>query len=233
MTAPFFFRSFDVVQDQSAHKVGTDSVLLGAWTKTNASTILDIGTGTGLLALMMAQNHPDATIDAIEPEPNAFFEASNNFHRAPFAGRLTIENVSLQEFRSKIKFDLIISNPPYHAGQVVPKNNERLNARHAVSLPIPELYRCAANLLGENGIISFIFPFEDEGKHLQHAASKGLFPCKILRTVRSDGKFERTLIQAGFTSCCPSEEQLLVKDNQNRYSSEYISLTQEFYSKSL
>ncbi|MDP3914198.1 MAG: methyltransferase, partial [Bacteroidota bacterium] len=159
----FQFKQFRIVQERSAMKVGVDGVLLGSWADiSGAKRILDIGTGTGLIALMMAQRNPDAQIDALEIEPEAFQEAVFNIQQSPWNERIQIELCSFQEFSGKadLKYDLIVSNPPYFTnGHKAPLEN-RSTARHSDSLPLGDLISGAIGLLNKTGKIALVLPIE-------------------------------------------------------------------------
>ncbi|MDP2113785.1 MAG: methyltransferase, partial [Bacteroidota bacterium] len=157
----FQFKQFRIIQDKSAMKVGVDGVLLGVWANVSgAKRILDIGTGTGLIALMMAQRNADARIDAVEIEPDAFQEAVYNIQQSPWNERIQIELCSFQEFAGKagLKYDLIVSNPPYFTnGHKAPLEN-RATARHSDSLSLGDLISGAIGLLNETGKIALVLP---------------------------------------------------------------------------
>lgn len=234
MSKPFRFKQFTIHQAINPQKVGTDSMLLGAWVEGNFNRILDIGTGTGILALMMAQKNTAAQITAIEPDLDSVEEAKENFLSSPFSGRIMAINTALQHFGSLDKFDLIISNPPYFENAFLSEDEDRNRARHTQELPVHELYECVADLLNEDGVFALIIPFEEEENHLKRAFYKDLFAKKIMRTVREDGSFKRSLIQFSFEE---REEvyvdKLLVKGSDNRYSERYIEMTKDFYYKDL
>ena len=234
MSRPFQFKQFTINQSTNSQKVGTDSMLLGAWTTGAFNRILDIGTGTGILALMMAQKNPTATITAIEPDFDSFEEAYSNFQHSPFKSQLLAVHARLQDFGSMDKFDLIIANPPYFENAYLSKDQDRNRSRHTDDLPVFELYECASDLLAENGQFAVIIPFEEEENHFYRAAMEDLYPQRVLRTLREDGDYKRTLIQFGATPTpSPKTEELLVKDASNRYSDAYIELTKDFYGKDL
>lgn len=233
MSRPFKFKQFTIKQAVNPQKVGTDSMLLGAWTDTEAKRILDIGTGTGILALMMAQKNQDAEITAIEPDLDSLNEARENFCDSPFANRIMPIHAPLQSFGAMEKFDLIISNPPYFENDFLSADEDRNRARHTNDLPVHELYEYGAELLTEDGIFSIIIPFDEEDNHLMRAYHEDLFPQRILRTTREDGSFKRSLIQFGFEERAVAVEKLLVKDANNRYSKAYIAMTKDFYGKDL
>lgn len=208
-------------------------MLLGAWSIGNFRTILDIGTGTGILALMMAQQHPTALITALEPDLPSLQEACINFDQSPFQGRIRRIQARLQEYQPDEKFELIISNPPYFERSTLSPDGAKNQARHTASLPVPELYSGVAALLDKTGFFNLIIPFELENLHLEAARQHLLFPCKILRTLREDGTCKRSLISLAFQGKLTQTNTLLVKHSNNRYSSEYIALTRDFYATDL
>ena len=233
MSNPFRFKQFNIVQDANPQKIGSDSMLLGAWTKGDYKRILDIGTGTGILALMMAQHHPNATITAIEPQIESFEEAVLNFKSSPFSNRILPIQSKLQQFGSMEKFDLIISNPPYFSNSFLSNDNSRNKARHTVDLSTNELYENASELLSETGYFNVITPFDSEKEHIERAFDNDLFIKKILHTQKVDGTKIRSLISFSFEDVEPEISSMIVKDSSNNYSDEYIRLTKEFYFKEL
>lgn len=234
MSRPFAFKEFTIQQKVNAQKVGSDSMLLGAWIKGDFRRILDIGTGTGILALMMAQKNTNASITAIEPDLDSLNEALSNFKSSKFHNQFLAVHARLQDFGALEKFDLIICNPPYFENAFLSRDEDRNRARHTDDLAVHELYESASELLAENGEMAIVIPTDEEQNHLKRAAIEGLFPIRILRTIRADGTFKRTLITFSFQETEePEVSHLMVKDGQNRYSSEYIQLTKPFYLKDL
>lgn len=164
----FTFRQFTIEQDRCAMKVGTDGVLLGAWAElpivsgvgSPTPRVLDIGTGTGVVALMMAQRYPDALVDAVEIDADAASQAGENVARSPFASRVRVFNTSIQDFAaaSTERYDVIVSNPPYFQNSLRNPDAQRSLARHADSLPFSEFIRAAAVLLKDDGVMSIIIP---------------------------------------------------------------------------
>src|SRR5688572_28245976 len=173
----FHFKQFSVRHDRSGMKVGTDGVLLGAWVEVkNAKRLLDIGTGTGVIALMLAQRtQPDVTIDAIEIDPDAIEDASENFSSSPWSNRFTLHRGRVQEFSSK-KFDILVSNPPYFIDSYKPPNDQRIIARHSESLSFEDLLRVSEKLLTENGTLNVILPYT-EGLQFIDLAEKSGYYC--------------------------------------------------------
>jgi tRNA1Val (adenine37-N6)-methyltransferase len=157
----FRFKQFTIIQERSAMKVGTDGVLLGAWTKVpQAGSILDIGTGTGVIALMLAQRSADALVTGIEYEMEAAREATENAENSPWSNRLNMLHISFQDFYKTCpaKFDLIISNPPFFINSRKPKEGKLSAAKHNHLLPLDDLALGIANLLSDDGIFSLILP---------------------------------------------------------------------------
>ncbi|ANW95333.1 tRNA (adenine-N(6)-)-methyltransferase [Wenyingzhuangia fucanilytica] len=229
----FRFKQFAVSQEKSAMKVGTDGVLLGAWTPVEqVGRILDIGTGTGLIALMLAQRNPVAKITAIEIEENAFKEAQINFKNAPWANRLEVVNSSLQSFKSDIQFDLIVSNPPYYTDTFKNDNIERALARHVDNLSFQDLLFYTSTLLSEQGMCTFIIPFAEEDNFINLAKEQGLYLCKITRVRgRKDLPVKRSLLCFTKEFKKNIENELVVEIDRHVYTQEYINLTQSFYLK--
>ena len=151
MDKPFIFKQFEIHQDRCAMKIGTDSVLLGSWAsiENNPSSILDIGAGTGVLALMMAQRHRSETIDAIEIDDDAYEQCVENFEQSPWGDRIFCYHASLEEFVDEIedRYDLIISNPPFYSDTYKSENEQRDLARFSDAMPFRHLVESVSKLL--------------------------------------------------------------------------------------
>ncbi len=230
---PFIFKQFTVHQDQTAMKVGTDAVLLGAWAEVKkASTILDVGTGTGILSLMAAQRNPNASITAIEIEKNAFKQASYNFQNATWASRLNLHHISFQNFTSHELFDCIISNPPFFDNQHFSIDETRTLARHTTHLSYETLIQKTASLLKPSGQFHVILPFQSENHLIDLAQKVNLFPTQILR-VRGNVKspLKRSLLTFCFSKKTIQEDELTIELSRHHYTEEYIRLTKDFYLK--
>ena len=230
---PFKFKQFEIIQEANPQKVGTDSMLLGALSTGDFNRILDIGTGTGILALMMAQQCKSANITAIEPDLSSIQEATLNFKNSIFSDRILAIQSTLQQFGSLDKFDLIISNPPYFDGTYLSEDIDRNRARHDDGLRADELYEYVSDLLAENGRFNVIIPFDIETEHIERAFDNDLFIQTITHTLSPDGNKKRSIISFGFEDVEPEVSELLVKNAQNEYSQAYINLTKDFYFKDL
>ncbi|MDR2286554.1 MAG: methyltransferase [Prevotellaceae bacterium] len=229
----FRFRQFTVRQDKTAMKVGVDSVLLGAWTAVSSSekNVLDIGTGTGLLALMMAQKIPDAKITACEIDETACEQASENISSSGWSERITVVNADIRTFTQNLKgFDLIICNPPYFEKSLKSQDSKRNVARHNDSLPFRDLIDCVHRMLHDNGRFAMIVPADKASAIIDIAAGKKLFPLRRLNVKPTETKpVNRIILELGYTSQ-PAEEHSLTVRTGNTYSDDYKFVTKDFYS---
>jgi tRNA1Val (adenine37-N6)-methyltransferase len=232
----FQFKQFRIIQDRSAMKVGMDGVLLGCWTDASkAERILDIGTGTGLIALMMAQKNSLAQIYAIEIDREAFNEAVLNFQQSQWGERIRIENCSFQEFSALTdwKYDLIVSNPPFFSNGVKAPLGRRAQARHSDSLPMEVLISGAANMLTGKGRIALVLPVEYLPEIEQLANLNKLFISRLCRVKPNPQKSDfRILIELSREGCIFQEENLMIEfEKHHDYTPEYKELTKDFYLK--
>lgn len=217
-------------------KIGTDSVLLGAWTsvESNPCSILDIGAGTGVLSMMMAQRCHSETIDAIEIDDDAYEQCVENFEQSPWSDRLFCYHASLEEFVDEIedKYDLIISNPPFYNDTYKSDNEQRDLARFTDAMPFRHLIESVSKLLSKDGLFSVIIPFSEENDFIVLASKEHLFPSRILRmkgSPSSDAK--RSLIEFSFEEISAKLEELTIETSRHQYTEDYIKLTKDFYLK--
>jgi len=231
---PFQLKEFRIDQDRCAMKVGTDGILLGAWVSIpeEASKLLDIGTGTGLIALQMAQRSSAELIDAVELEPGAFEQAVVNFENSPWPDRLFCYHASFQEFAQEIDetYDLIVSNPPFYKDTYKELVAERATARHEQSLPFDELLRGTEKLLSEKGTCAFILPYKEEKHYIELAERSGLYPSRITRVKGSpQSETKRSLLQLCRERTKPMLEELVIENKRHQYTEEYKCLVRDFY----
>lgn len=236
MNKPFSFKQFTVNQDQCAMKIGTDGVLLGAWTsiKKMPDSILDIGAGTGILSLMLAQRTNAELIDAIEIDDNAYEQCVDNFEQSPWGDRLFCYHASLEEFVEEIedKYDLIICNPPFYSEDYKTKNNQRDLARFQDAMPFEYLIESVSKLLSENGIFSVVIPFKEETLFVDLASKVNLFPNKKLHIKGNpESEIKRSLIEFSFRESETIIESLIIETKRHQYTEDYINLTKDFYLK--
>jgi tRNA1Val (adenine37-N6)-methyltransferase len=232
----FAFKQFTIRQAKCAMKVGTDAVLLGAWAKTyGVRRILDIGTGTGVIALMLAQRCGGA-IDAVEIDEDSVQEARENVKASPWPDRVHLHHMSLQDF-AKLQdehYELIVSNPPYFNDSLPATEESRTRARHTVLLPFSDLVECAAKLLAKDGRFCVILPPREGEQFRALAQAKGLHLTRLTRVKTTPEKTEkRWLMQFAFTPKPQMSDSTLIieEDNLNaqHYTQEYRELTKEYY----
>ncbi|MBN1951826.1 MAG: methyltransferase [Bacteroidales bacterium] len=235
MPNPYFrFKQFTILQDKCAMKVGTDGVLLGAWVATgDARRILDIGTGTGLIALMLAQRS-GADIHAVEIDPGAAEQAGENFRNSPWAVRLKILRQDFLEFVHHAEpYDLIVSNPPYFRNSLKAPDPSRATARHDHQLDLDGLLSGAASLLNPNGRVGLVYPAAEMQRVEEVAASYGLFLSGKTEIIPAPGKAPKRVLFEFDTNDhqgeCNTNYLVLEETGRHRYSEAYKILTQDFY----
>jgi tRNA1Val (adenine37-N6)-methyltransferase len=233
----FQFKQFSILQDQCAMKVGTDGVLLGAWAPidNNPKCILDIGTGTGVIALMLAQRSKATQIDALEIDDKAFEQATYNFENSPWSDRLFCFHAGLDEFieEPEDEYDLIVTNPPFYSENFKTNDESRDLARFQDAMPFQELIEATDLLLSENGIFAVIIPFKEEQNFIDLCAEVELSLIKITRV---KGSFTTPIVRSllafkRYELPVSSANELVIEINRHEYTNEYIELTKEFYLK--
>ncbi len=240
----FKFKQFTVYQDKTAMKVGVDSVLLGSWTECNdAQNILDIGTGTGLLALMLAQKS-DAKITAIELENEAYEQACENVRNSKW-NNISIVHSSVQAYAEQTNstFDLIICNPPYFHKSFAANDYQRNIARHDNNLTISVLVQCVSQLLSDKGSFYVIFPYDRKDELLSKAAERNLQAVKILAVRGNENKnpnrilvrfeFGKPISASNYNKLCEEDVLSIRNSTLNQYSSKYRELTKDYYLNAL
>lgn len=234
----FRFKKFEIQQDRCAMKIGTDGVLLGAWANiVQASSILDIGTGTGVLALMSAQRNQKALIHALEIDQDAFYQASDNLKNSPWQNRLTISHQSIQDYtkHSQIPiFDCIISNPPYfkiETGTLI-QNTARRQARSTDALTFTTLLDCVQIILHPLGSFSVILPIQEGQEFMQLALQKSFYVKRCVKVVPREGKVSNRFLIELVLYNTPIEEDTLtirtIEKGNHNYTSKFKQLHKEF-----
>ena len=231
----FCFKQFAVVQDNTAMKVGTDGVLLGAWCScSGARRALDVGTGTGLIAMMVAQRS-EAQVSAVEIDSSACIDAVGNFGNSPWSDRIELFNLPVQEFADDCqdRFDLIVSNPPFFSNSLKAPSAGRALARHDDTLPVADLFGCAAQLLTDNGRLSVIIPIDRLADYDAEAARHHLTAVRRAMVRPNPAlPFHRAMVEYGYGTALLTDETITIEtDEHGVYSPEYISLTRDFYLK--
>ena len=227
----FTFKQFHVQHDRCAMKVGTDGVLLGCWTDVPAEgSVLDIGTGSGLIALMVAQR-TQAQIDAIDIASDAYEQACINFAQSPWNERIKAHIASIQEWQHEALYDLIISNPPYFNNSLKNPDKGRELARHTDSLSYADLFAHSARLLKDEGRLSIILPAEAESEACNLARTHGLSLTRVTRVYSKESKpARRVLLSWTKKADCVVQEDILVLENaEGGRSAQYQELAKDFY----
>jgi len=231
----FQFKQFKIIQDKAAMKVGTDGVLLGAWVDlSDAQQILDVGTGTGLIALMMAQRQENAKITAIDIDSDACSQAAENFSLSRWNGRLGVVNQSIQSFRQKQRgiFDLLVCNPPFFQNSFKSVDSSRNLARHTDSLSAEELIRNASLLSTDSGRLAVVIPEEQAERFikLSHKYFYNLVRSLHVKPNNSKPTKRRLLeFKKHFVGEIQENEIFIETTTRHFYSNEYKELTKEFY----
>lgn len=231
-TKDFKFKQFSIHGGESGMPVSTDGVMLGAWANCSPqSKILDIGTGTGLLALMCAQRFPAAQITALDIETSAVEAAQQNFTLSSWSDRLHIHHADVLQFEPTHRFEHIICNPPYFNSGEQSKQSQRATARHTDTLQHASLLKCCNELLEEDGTASFVLPIIEGELFIAMAKQQGWFLSRICRVQPSQKKpVHRLLFELAKQACDTQETHLIIHSNEG-YSDDFTQLTREFYLK--
>ncbi|HTH55510.1 MAG TPA: methyltransferase [Cyclobacteriaceae bacterium] len=227
----FHFKKFSVRHDQVALKVGTDAVLLGAWADVdNAFRILDVGTGSGIIALMLAQRTSEnVSIDAVEIEEQDALQAKENILESPWPKKIVVYHKAIQEFTSLHKYDLIVCNPPYFENSLLPPSTSRAQARHTQRLSADELIEHSTRLLNHTGKLSVILPTAEGNLFKAKALSRLHLVRETAFFSRKEKPQERWLLEFSPTSRAITSNPLVLYSLNDKKTEAYISLTKDFY----
>jgi len=228
----FRFKQFSIDDTRSSLKVGTDGVLLGAWCDISSATrLLDIGTGSGVIALMLAQRSSElARIDAIELNPTDAAQAQDNVLKSPWPGKVVVYEGLIQDFNVVEPYDHIVCNPPYFTQSLLSPDHSRSTARHDTRLPVADLLAAVSRLLNPNGVFSVILPALSSDTFETASLSTGLHLIRHTRFyTRSEKPQERSLMSFSKAKEKCREDQLVLFDQGLKHSSAYVQLTGDFY----
>ncbi len=236
---PFRFKEFTVQQDVSAMKIGTDAVLLGAWTYLDdfPDSVLDIGAGTGVIALQLAQRCDAQTIDAVELDAGAYAQAVGNFEASDWGDRLFCYHTSFQDFATEMaeesmQYDAIVSNPPFYTDQFETGNAARNTARFTSALSFEELLEGVSKILSPSGTFSVIIPFKEQSNFVRLAEEQGLFLCRATSVRGTESTpIVRSLLAFSFQQKEVENTHLTIEKARHQYTEAYIALTKDFYVK--
>ena len=227
----FHFKHFSIRQQQSTMKVGTDGVLIGAWAKTSKPKyILDVGCGTGLISLMMAQRYPNAHVIGIDIDKSSVEEARYNAQQSNWNERIQIQHIALQDFQFQHRFDLIVSNPPFFKESTLSSDIQRNKARFKNNLSLNHLLIKSEKLLCHDGRFAIILPVDQEQECQEIALKNKLFleqKCEVKGNTMSPTK--RILIQFSKNKTTIKKSYLTIELERHKYTSEYIQLCRDFY----
>lgn len=227
----FQFKKFIVHHGQCAMKVGTDGVLLGAWAPVDDfKEILDVGAGTGLISLQLAQRNEKARLVAVEVDEDAARQAQENVNLSPWANRIEVVHQDFCNFETDRRFDLIVSNPPYFIAALHSPDKQRDMARHAGSLNYEQLFLRASRLLHPHGMVALIIPAQVEKLVINTAWKHGFYTHKMLHVFSKPGKPCCRVLMVFTLSLLPCiDEYLCIRHADNSYTPEYKALTADFY----
>lgn len=230
----FKFKQFEINQEDCAMKIGTDGVLLGAWADiSEAEDILDVGAGTGVIAIMLAQRASNAMVDAVEIDQRACSTTSLNMENSPFADRLNSINESIQDYArgTRKEYDLIVSNPPFFTGGTLSMQSDRNDVRHTVKLPSGDLLNAVRRLMKKNGKFCVILPLIEGLRFKELARNYNLYCTRVTEVQpKHDKSVERLLLQFEKQPKEEIQEKLVIQfEKRNDYTEDYIALTKEFY----
>lgn len=230
----FQFKKFTIRHDKCAMKVGTDSVLLGAWAPVFGRSVLDIGCGTGILSILLASRVPDLAIYAVDIDASAVEQTMENAHNTPWGKQITAQTIDIRKWESTQLFDTILSNPPFYPEQTLPPSEQRSLARNTCSLNYRELVECVVNHLSPDGLFSVILPISSEMIFRGLAVEYGLHPVRSLTVTTVEGKMPKRILMAYTLQNIMSFEEkqtLCIRNSSGDYSSEYSQLVGDYYLK--
>jgi tRNA1Val (adenine37-N6)-methyltransferase len=229
----FQFKQFRIEQDIAAMKVSTDACIQGAWTPVTSSinSALDIGTGTGLLSLMLAQRNGHVIIDAVEIDPLAAKQARENIIVSPWEERINIVEADVREYGPEHKYDLIISNPPFFSNSLLGPTSERNTARHGLSLSLPELFNAIEDNLAEDGYASVLLPVVEHKLWQELVRLKGWKIFHQLNIIPRVGSAANRMVSLCSADIHKQElvEDLIIRNKKDEYTPEFVELLRPFY----
>lgn len=230
----FHFKQFTIQQSNSALKVGTDAMMLGAFLEDiSAKNILDIGTGTGVLALMAKQKNPTAIVTAIDIDDNSLIDCVHNFENSKWKEDLICLKKNFNELDATLKYDSIICNPPFYENSLLSDTAKNNRAKHTVDFSLEALFTKVQSLLNPNGQFWVILPAATSDKWKVFANSIKLFPTKEIVLFGKENNPKRIIYRFELISKPIEKTSLIIRNQDNSYSKEYIELTKDFHNKNI
>lgn len=227
----FQFKKFTIHQSNTPMKVGTDGVLLGAWTDiSKRDKILDVGTGTGLLSLILAQRNPKAFITAVEIDRDSYIQAKENIEQSIFKQRIELFHTSFQDYNATDKYDLVICNPPFFKPTYLSGDEKRDVARQRINFEITDFFEFTFNITNEEGEVVVVYPFEQLEYITKTAAAKKFFIKRQCLVKGNHNKpFKRVLLQFSKQEEKVELSELCIENERHQYTDEFTELVKGFY----
>jgi tRNA1Val (adenine37-N6)-methyltransferase len=226
----FRFKEFSIIQDRSAMKVGTDAMLLGSFIEPNQKgNCLEIGTGTGVISLMIAQRSSELKITALDIDSESIEEANQNFNNSPWKDRVEGVLGDFLEYSTSQKYDLIVSNPPYFENGLLNESKRKASSRHEASLPLVNLFEKSKELLTKKGEFVLILPAQSASKWIDNALKINLFCFKEITIYGKPNLPKRSILFFSKENKEIMNEELIIRNLDNKYTEEYKKLTLDFH----
>lgn len=241
MANPYFhFKQFTIQQSKAAMKVTTDGCLFGAWVAKqlceqtqNAVQLLDIGTGTGLLSLMIAQKNPACTINAVEIDNNAYEQANANIVASPWQKNIRVFHADIKSFEPGKKYEIIFSNPPFYENELKTADEKKNMAHHDGGLSLKDLFAIIKQHLAPDGLFYLLLPYKrnEEIRNLLREHQFELSQFILIKQSVNHGYFRIMLCgrRASEKKAAPIIEEMAIKDNNDKYTPDFISLLKDYY----
>jgi len=229
---PFKFKKFNIQQNHAAMKIGTDGILIGAWSNSSEKkNALDIGSGTGVISLIIAQRFDDIKVDSLENSKNAIIDAKQNIKNCIWHKNINLIEKDFNKFKPVVKYDLIVSNPPYFINSLKPINTDRSNARHESSLSYKKILKFSIDHLSNLGSLNIILPYDQLDKALSTSKAIGLNLKRTCTVYPKPNKPpHRVLLEFSKINSKTIEEELIIEEfGRHKYSKDYKKLTRDFY----
>ncbi len=234
MSSIFRFKAFDIHQENSALKIGADAMLLGSFVNAHgARTAIDIGAGTGVLSLMLAQQYPNLQIDAVEIDEMSFTDCVKNFNQSNWTDRLNARCMDVLQWNPAKKYELIVSNPPFYTNSLINADERIARTKHAAFLPLKELVSWMCEALHDNGVCWVIWPYASRNEYLEQIDLYGLHLTAEIIINSKPNKPSRVIYAFAKKSAIVNSTEFTIRDEKGNYTDAYIERTKHFHSVDL